>query len=325
MARHAWVAKADGGLRWGVQLCAEIRRYSALNRVLYENPREALLGTGQLVEQLGFDGLFIYDHPSQAPDNWIWLSGLAAVTERVMLGSVVNCVYHRHPVYLARMAADLDLLSQGRLMLGLGVGYLKREFNALGAEFMSDGDRLRGLEEALAIIQGVWGDEPFTFEGRYYNIDRVRIVPRPHQARVPLMIGGSGEKVALRNVARYADACNLNAQDIPELRRKLDALQRHCDDLGRPYDEVLKTEFTGWLILAPTEAEVQAKLRNIYPDGIPDTLAYLGVLAGTPEQIAAHYQQRRDAGIDYFVVQVVDGTDRETVTLLANEVVPQVS
>jgi alkanesulfonate monooxygenase SsuD/methylene tetrahydromethanopterin reductase-like flavin-dependent oxidoreductase (luciferase family) len=325
MARHPWVAQADAGLRWGVQLCAEQRRYSALNRVLHENPREALLGTGQLVEQLGFDGLFLYDHPSQAPDNWIWLSGLATVTERVWLGSVVNCVYHRHPVYLARMAADLDLLSQGRLVLGLGVGYLKREFNALGAEFMSDADRLRGLEEALAIIQGVWGDEPFTFDGRYYNIDRVRITPGPLQQPPPLMIGGSGEKVTLRNVAKYADACNLNAKDIPELRRKLDALQRHCEDLNRPYDEVLKTDFTGWLILAPTEAEAQAKINAMYPEGVPDTLAYLGILAGTPEQIAEHYQARADAGIEYFVVQVVDGMDRETVTLLANEVVPQVA
>lgn len=326
MARHPWVAKADEGIRFGVQLCAEDGRRSALDRDVKAEPYDALIESGKLVDRLGFDGLFIYDHPGQAPDPWVWLSGLASVTENVMLGSVVNCVFHRYPTYLARLATDLDHLSGGRLMLGLGVGYLPEEFAMLGVEFMSNPDRLRAIEEAVAIIQGAWGDEPFSYDGRYYQVENIRVVPPPlQQPRPPLMIAGSGERVTLRNVAKYADACNLNRSlSVDDTVRRLDVLKRHCQDLGRDYDEILKTDFTGWLLMAPTEDEVREKLSSYYPDGLPGSLDYLGVTAGTPEQIAVRFQEYADIGIQYFVVQLVDGSDRETIHLLADEVVPHV-
>lgn len=326
MARHPWVAKADEGVRFGIQLCAEDRRRSALDRDVKARPYDALIESGKLVDQLGFDGLFIYDHPGQAPDPWVWLSGLATATENVMLGSVVNSVFHRYPTYLARLATDLDHLSGGRLMLGLGVGYLPEEFAMLGVEFMPNPDRLRAIQEAVQIITGAWGDEPFSFDGRYYQVENIRVVPPPlQQPRPPIMIAGSGEKVTLRNVARYADACNLNRSlSVDDTVRRLNALKRHCDDLGRDYDEVLKSDFTGWLLMAPTEDEMQQKLASYYPDGLPGSLDYLGVTAGTPEQIVEHFQQYADIGIQYFVVQLVDGSDRETIQLLADEVVPHV-
>lgn len=324
MARHPWVAEADNGVRWGIQLCAEESRRSQLDRDLKANPADALIESGKLVDQLGFDGLFIYDHPGQAPDPWVWLSGLAMVTENARLGSIVNCVYHRYPTYLARLASDLDHLSGGRFLLGLGAGYLKREFESLGAEFMSNKDRAAGLAEVVEIIRGVWGPEPFAFDGRYYQIERAQVLPPPVQEPwVPIVIGGGGEQVTLRNVARYADACNLAVESIEDVRRKLSVIDKHCEDLGRDPAEVLRTGFTLWLIMGEDESAIQRKVNHYFPEGIPDVLAPR-VLTGTPEQIAEYYQQRVDIGFQYFVVQLIDGSDRETINLLAEQVVPNV-
>ena len=239
MARHPWVAAADNGVRWGVQL------------VLGDEGLPRLLEAGREVEALGFDGCFIFDHPAIQADPWTCLAALAAATERVRLGSVVNCVSYRHPTMLARLATDVDTISGGRLMLGLGIGWLVPEFAALGAPVASVTERFAALEEALEIIAGVWGPEKFAYEGTHYQVGPVRITPPPiQQPRPPLMIGGSGEKKSLRLVAQYADACNVN--DVahtengleriggPELiAHKYAVLRRYCDELGRPYDEIL--------------------------------------------------------------------------------------
>ena len=296
-----------------------------MDRDIKTNPYDALMESGKLVDQLGFDGLFIYDHVGQAPDPWVWLSGLASVTENVMLGSVVNCVFHRYPTYLARLATDLDHLSGGRLMLGLGIGYLPDEFKMLGVDFMPDRDRQRALEEAVQIIQGSWGDDPYSFDGDYYQVENIRVLPPPVQERPPIMIAGAGERVTLRQVAKWADACNLNGGPSPaQTRHKLDVLRSHCADVGRDDNEVLRSIFFGWVTVSPTEASLGRKLTAYFPDGAPSSLDRIDVTAGTPEQIAEKFQSYVDAGIQYFVVQLVDGSDRETIQLLADEVVPAI-
>ncbi len=327
MARHPWVAEADRGVRFGVQL------------VVGPEAMDGLLETGRLIERLGFDGLFIFDHPSIQADPWVCLSALAGVTERVRLGSAVNCLPYRHPVHLARMAADLDNLSGGRLMLGLGIGWLKSEFRALEIPFQPAPERHAAMEEALTVIQGVWGLEPFSFDGEHYRVEDVRIVPPPRQRpRPPIMIGGNGERVTLRLVARYADACNIselqdrgNGQEavggVETIRRKLEVLARHCEEAGRPDEQILRTHFTLKLILAPSESRVEAKLAELASaaSGSPATRRALpsAFVTGTPERVAAHYQALVDAGIQYFVVQL-DATDEETLRLLADEVMPRV-
>ncbi len=327
MARHPWVAKADNGVRWGVQLVAENGRRSAMDRDVKDNPRTALFESGKLVDSLGFDGLFIYDHPGQAPGPWVWLGGLAAVTENVMLGSVVNCVFYRHPVSLARHTSDLDHLSQGRVMLGVGCGYLPKEFAWFGADYQPAAQRQEALEEVLEIVQGAWGSDPFTFNGKYYDLDDVRIEPAPvQQPRPPIMLAGGGERVTLRQVARLADACNITAPEPDKVRQKFEALEQHCQEVGRPYDEVLRTTFTGWLIISETEAEAEAKLNSYYPEGIPKAIRdRINPTVGGVDQIIEHYQALADAGVQYFVTQIIDGDDRETIELLAKRVVPEVS
>ncbi|MCC6315947.1 MAG: LLM class flavin-dependent oxidoreductase [Thermomicrobiales bacterium] len=327
MARHPWVAAADDGIRWGVQL------------VLGEEGLATLRERGRLIESLGIDGAFIFDHPSMQADPWMCLAALSSVTERVRLGSIVNCVPYRHPAYLARLAADLDNLSDGRLLLGLGIGWLAPEFAALGVRYEDLSARYEALEEALEIIPGAWSEEPFSFAGRHYQLDALRIAPPPMQRpRPPLLIGGSGERRTLALVARYADACNINeVSNTPEgmrniegvagVRRKLAALRRHCDTVERPYDEVLRSHFTLKLVIAETDAAAREKLAQLLaaPSTSPGTRRShpSAFVVGSPDTVVAHYNAIAAEGIQYFIAQV-DSVDTETLELLSREVMPRV-
>ena len=325
MARQPWVAEADEGVRFGVQLVVEPEALSGL------------LETGRLVEALGFDALFIFDHPATHPDPWVCLPAVAAVTTRVRLGSTVNRVPYRHPAHLARLAADLDNLSGGRLVLGVGIGWYEPEFGALDVPLRPVPERQAALEEALTIVEGVWGPEPFSFAGEHYRTEAMRVVPPPAQRpRPPILIGGGGDRT-LRQVARFADACNVSeGQSVAgkmervggadAVRRKLETLRRHCDEIGRPYDEVLRTHFTLRLVIAPSEDALAAKLTPPSPTSASPGTRRSGAsaaLAGTPEQVVAYYREMVEVGIQYFVVQL-DGRDHETLTLLAEEVMPRV-
>ncbi|MFL5762006.1 MAG: LLM class flavin-dependent oxidoreductase [Thermomicrobiales bacterium] len=328
MARHPWVAAADQGVRFGVQLITS-HEPDAIPK---------LLETGKRVEALGYDALFIFDHPMIHVDPWICLPALATVTSQVRLGTVVNCVWYRHPAHLARLAADLDNLSGGRLMFGLGSGWHQGEFASLNVPFLSAPERQAGLDEAVRIIAGAWGDEPFTYVGTHFRTDAVQILPPPRQQPPPIMIGGSGERVTLRQVAEHADACNVN-EELPYdagvpvtdraavVKRKYDALRQHCANLGRAEDEVMRTHFTVNLQLAPT-ADAAAKKIDAYETSkstSPGTrrVGKSGVLWGSPSQLVEYYGAMVDAGTQYFVVQL-EGADLETIELLATEVMPNV-
>jgi alkanesulfonate monooxygenase SsuD/methylene tetrahydromethanopterin reductase-like flavin-dependent oxidoreductase (luciferase family) len=237
------------------------------------------------------------------------------------------------------MTADLDTISRGRFMLGLGIGWLKPEFEAFGARYDPPSERFAALEEALEIIPGVWGPEKFAYMGEHYQIGPLRVTPPPvQQPRPPLMIGGSGEKQSLRLVAKYADACNVN--DVahtdrglervggPELiAHKFDVVRRYCEEFGRPFHEVLRTHFTLRLVLGPDDATVARKVEAIGQagSGSPATRRAQpsAFMTGTPERVTAYYQSLADVGAQYFVIQV-DSGDTETLELLAREVVPRV-
>jgi alkanesulfonate monooxygenase SsuD/methylene tetrahydromethanopterin reductase-like flavin-dependent oxidoreductase (luciferase family) len=237
----------------------------------------------------------------------------------------------------ARLAADLDNQSGGRLILGLGIGWDANEFANLGLTMPAVGERQAALEEAITIIRGVWGDAPFTYHGRHYRTTNARVAPAPLQRPAPpLMIGGGREWVTLRQVAEHAEACNLlsygtglisAAPTAEVVGRKLAALRGHCAALGRPYETVLRTLSSGWLILAEDAAAVQAKLGRYFPTGLK--ARYAGpwrdfVVAGTPTEAVAFFQRQADAGIQYFIVETLDAADTETIRLWAERVVPLV-
>lgn len=320
---HPWVESFSGRIGWGLQAFA-----------LPQDPAPAcsILAAGRAADALGLEAFFIGDHPAYAPDAWLHLGVLAVQTSSIRLGSVVLCAGYRPPVLNARLAADLDNLSGGRVILGLGHGWNAGEFAQLGLPYPPVPERQEAMEEAIQIIKGVWGDQPFTFHGTHHFTVNERVTPPPVQhPGPPLILAGSGEKRALRLVAKYADACNFGSghatglvRSSDDVRRKNDVLDTYCLEAGRDPTSVLRSHFTSWLMLAPTEAEAKAKRDRYYPNGLNEEQQFSRVV-GTPEQVAEYYQGLVDAGLQYFVVQILDATDLETVDLLARELAPGVS
>lgn len=220
-------------------------------------------------------------HPAWGLEGWLPLAALAVKTERIRLGCHVNCIFYRHPVLLARLAADLDHISSGRLILGLGCGWDANEFANFGLPFPPARERQVALEEAITIIQGAWGAEPFTFHGRYFHTTEAQVTPPPLQRPgLPFMNAGGGERVTLRQVAQYTNACSLGSFGMVSgtltaegIHRTHTVLRQHCDALGRSFDTVLRAHFTGWLVLAENEACLQAKLQRYFPQDLEQRFA----------------------------------------------------
>jgi alkanesulfonate monooxygenase SsuD/methylene tetrahydromethanopterin reductase-like flavin-dependent oxidoreductase (luciferase family) len=311
---HPWVAAGQNRIRFGIA-------YGP--RVDWPETRTFV----QLVEALDFDSFWVMDHPASGFDAWSSLAALAAVTERIRLGPLVSCVFYRSPTMLARLAADVDRISGGRLVLGLGGGNHEREFAKLGLPFPSTAKRLAAVAETVQIVRGLWGEEPFSFEGEHLRVDAVNVRPGPAQRpHVPILIAGGGEKVTLRQVAEFADASNFSphamagsAYSAEDVQRKLAALRDHCAALGRPYEAVLRTQVAVPVVLAKTSSALEKKLAAI-PERVRRGYAS-STLAGRPEEAIAYYQVLAKAGLTYFVAGVY-GNDTETVRLLAEQVVP---
>jgi alkanesulfonate monooxygenase SsuD/methylene tetrahydromethanopterin reductase-like flavin-dependent oxidoreductase (luciferase family) len=290
-----------------------------------------VMRAGLLTEEVGLDGFYSGDHPGFSPEVLLHLAALARKTTRIELGSIVYCIFHRHPVMFARQIADLDRLSGGRAVIGLGIGWNVPEFARLGMTLPPVPERQRALEEYVQIVNGVWGDAPFSFTGETFSTAETQISPGPlQQPRPPLVIAGGGEKVTLRQVAQFADACNFGAsantgaaRGAAEVARRFEVLRGHCDDVGRPYDEILRTHFTSWLILAENDRDARAKREKYFPNGLTEEQTYTRII-GTPDQVVAYCTELVDAGVQYFVMQTQDASDTETIELLGREVAPRV-
>jgi F420-dependent oxidoreductase-like protein len=281
-----------------------------------------------------FDSIWVYDHfhpipkPVQATvfECWTITAALARDTKRVNIGQMVTCNGYRSPALLAKMASTVDILSHGRLYFGLGAGWYEHEWRAYGYGFPETRDRMRAFREACQIITKMWTEEEPTFQGEYYSIDQP--INQPKGVRKPhpsFWIGGSGEQVTLKMVARYGDACNIN-NDPAEIRRKLAVLQEHCSTVGRPYDEIIRSSVLGEAyILHPGEdprtmAEPTCKARGVsYDDYAPRAQL------DTPERFAQRIQELADAGINYIILNFPRAAfDIEQLHRFATEVAPLV-
>ncbi len=214
-------------------------------------PEIAAIGAG--VEEAGFDNLSVMDHYLQlefmgSPGNpmlegYTTLAFLAAHTSTVELQLLVTGITYRYPGLLAKVVSTLDVLSEGRAVLGIGAAWYEREHRALGVPYPPMAERFERLEETLQIVRQMWSPDEGPYAGKHYQLAETICSPQPLRA-VPVMIGGSGERKTLRLVAQYADACNLfaSAEEGPgAIKDKLDVLASHCADVGRPYDAIAKT------------------------------------------------------------------------------------
>jgi alkanesulfonate monooxygenase SsuD/methylene tetrahydromethanopterin reductase-like flavin-dependent oxidoreductase (luciferase family) len=309
---HPWVASGQGDVRFGIM-------------VQPSADGERLRELAQRIEALRYDAIWTYDHPLSlgAADCWITLALVATATSTIRVGSAVSCIPYRHPALLARMAADVDQLSDGRLVLGIGAGDDDAEFAQLGLPFPRLRERQTALEEALDVVCGLWSGEPFTYQGSHYQLREARLQALPVQRpRVPVLIAGGGERVTLRQVARRADMSNFgpdpwtgSARNIGDVVRKHDALRAHCEAAGRSFDSVSRSWFEG-LLLADTTAEAEARRER-------EGLVNESMRAFGPADAARHYRKLADAGIQHFIVWITPG-DEETLRRLAQEVIPEV-
>jgi F420-dependent oxidoreductase-like protein len=199
-------------------------------------------------------------------EGYTTLGFVAGQTRRIRLGLLVTGVTYRHPGLLAKIVTTLDVLSEGRALLGIGAAWYEREHLGLGVPFPPTAERFERLEEALQICRQMWSDDDGPFEGTHYRLAETVYTPRPiQQGGPPILIGGSGEHKTLRLVAKYADACNLFVSSVADVSHKLDVLRAHCDAEGRDYDAIEKTilgrvDPSGDVTEFLTEMEEYAKL-----------------------------------------------------------------
>jgi F420-dependent oxidoreductase-like protein len=290
------------------------------------DPAEAFEGVkakAQWAETHGFCWFSVMDHLIQiahigAPDEpfiegWTALSALAAVTSRVRLATLASSVAFRNPAHLAKIAAGVDLISRGRLTLGIGAGWFAEEYRQYGWEFPPrPATRIRQMEEAVRLIIDMWTQPRSSFTGKYFHTTNAILEPKP-KPRPPIMIAGGGEQLTLRAVARLADACNVSG-DPDMVRHKFAVLRRHCDAEQRDYATIERTNITSFL-LARDEAALAAKRQRLGAAG-----AFNG-FSGTVAQATDLIGRYQDAGVQLLISSVFRG-DAETFEFVAAEIMP---
>ncbi len=292
---------------------------------------EAMTQVGKAAEQAGYDSIWVYDHFHTVPtpeietcfEAWTTTAALTRDTTRVRIGQMVTCNGYRNPASLAKMASTVDVMSHGRLICGLGAGWYEHEWRAYGYGFPDTPDRMRAFREAVHIVTRMWTDEKASFKGKYYTIDGAINEPKGvHQPHVTLWLGGGGEQVTLKLVARFADGCNVGGGKLDVVRQKLAVLQQHCKDVGRDYDTITRSTSMNIFLLQdganPEQATARARGSVSYADYTKDTFV------ATPAQIADHIRQLVSLGINYVITYFPRvAYDHSMLDRFAREVMPQ--
>lgn len=280
----------------------------------------------QWAETHGFDWFSVMDHLIQIPfvgaedepfmEGWSTLSALAAVTSKIRLGTLVTSVAYRNPAHLAKIAAGVDIISRGRLTFGIGAGWHIPEYQQYGWEFPEKpAVRIAQMEESIQLILKMWSEPCATFHGKYFHVNAAILEPKPVQKpHPPIMIGGSGEQLTLRAVARWADACNLFG-DPALVKNKLDILRGHCDKVGRDFDTIERTNLTT-LLIARDETALRSRKDRLklaepfrgYALTVPQAIDLVGSFQNAGSQMLIFGNHLNDA---------------ETLELFAAEVIPQ--
>jgi F420-dependent oxidoreductase-like protein len=264
-------------------------------------------------ENAGFDSFWVMDHFHQIPivgkpeepmlESWTTISVLAGITSKIRLGTMMTGIIYRHPSILAKIGATLDVLSKGRLFMGIGAAWNEEESLAYGIPFPSVKERFLRLEEAIQIIHKMWTEEPSaSFSGKYYQIKNAYCNPKPVQKpSPPIMVGGTGERQTLRIVAKYADACNLFGS-AETVKRKLTILKEHCASVGRDYDSILKTKLG--IVVIDDDKEIAKERIQQVSRGMPEEQINEFAIYGTPEDVLRQIELFEEAGIQYLIVDL---------------------
>ena len=275
-------------------------------------------------EGAGWDSIWTWDHllaifgPWEQPifEGWTALAALGPITQRVRLGLMVGANTFRNPGLTAKLATTLDHVSSGRAVLGIGGAWFEREHDAFGIDFgASPGERLGWLDEAVMIMRRLLDGELVTHDGPRYTMHDALCEPRPVQPHLPILIGGSGRQKTLRTVAERADAWN-TAGSIDEVRDAVEALRRHCADVGRDIGSIeLTLSFP--IVLRDDADAARARFRELLDaNGVPFD-DFDGYLAGSPAEVAGTIRPYLDLGFETIIVRMPAPYDRETIERMA--------
>ncbi len=301
-----------------------------------------MLGVARTLEASGFESTWVFDHFHTVPvptqessyEAWTLMAALAATTDTIRLGQMCTSNSYRMPSYLAKVAADIDVISNGRLEMGIGAGWYEHEYLGYGYEFPKASVRIGQLDEGVQIMRKMWTEDEVHFDGRFYHLQGAISRPKPIQEpMIPIWIAGGGEKLTLRVAAKYADYTNFG-WTFEEFNRKSEILAEHCREVGRDFDEIVRSTNFGFVV-AETETEVEERLdeyqARMEPLVGPDKAAKMRAeylpsgegFAGTPEQIVARLRPWADAGMGYVIGYFPDAAyDRSGLELFGREVIP---
>jgi len=305
-------------IRFGVQ--------APQQHVTYQGLRE----TWKLIDSLGYDTAWVFDHffpilsdPSgPCYEGWTVLAALAAETSLVQVGTLVTGNMYRNPALLAKMGATLDHTSGGRLIMGLGAGWFELEHKAYDIPFGTTAERIHRVDEAAEIIKRLWTEKQVTFEGRYYHLKDAYCEPKPLQTpRPPLMMGGSGEKLMLRVIAKHADQWNtFGGPDV--FRHKIEVLKEHCAAVGRNFDEI-EVSWAGASLVTDSKEEKDALLQGwAAAFGVTPEQYAPGALVGTVAEVRDRIHALIDVGVTHFIPIANAPFNHNSIRRFAEEVMP---
>jgi len=296
-------------------------------------------GIAQHADAGPWASIWVYDHFHTVPvptdeathEAWTLMSAFGAVTERVRLGQMCTCMGYRNPAQLAKVAATCDIISGGRVEMGIGAGWYEHEWRAYGYGFPAAPDRLGMLDEGVQIMRQAWTQGRATLDGTHFQVDGAIVAPRPLQSGgIPLWIAGGGEKVTLKIAAKYAQYTNFDGT-IEGFTRKSELLRGHCDTVGTDFDAIVRSANYN-VVVAATETEAEQRLESVRsrlaPFVKPEVLdghaqSFRDSLFGTPEQVVEKLAAARELGMTYAILNFPEAAyDRSGIELVEREVIP---
>ncbi len=282
-----------------------------------------------------WESLWVFDHFHTVPvptteathEAWTLMSAFAASTERIRLGQMCTAMSYRNPAYLAKVAATVDIISGGRVEMGIGAGWYEHEWRAYGYGFPTAGERLARLDEGVQIFRQAWTTGEATLDGKHYQVDGAIVRPLPLQeGGIPLWIAGGGEKVTLRIAAKYAQYTNFSGEDFA---RKSELLRGHCAEVGTDFDAIVRSANTT-VVTGANETEIQDRLSALHTRLAPvlgqeaaTTWIDKAITHGTPDQITEKLSALRDLGLGYAILNFPEAAyDTSGIELFEREVIP---
>ena len=282
-------------------------------------------------ERLGYDSVWLDDHLMynnwSILEPWITLSSLSSLTSKIRLGTMVTCNAHRNPALLAKTAATLDVISNGRVEFGIGAGCQETEHLAYGYDFPKASVRIEAVGEALEVITRLWTQEKANYQGKHYNLRDAICEPKPFQKpHPPITVGGGGEKLTMKITAKYANRFDWGSlSSVDDYKRKLDLLQEQCKVIGRDFENIERSCWPGGQVLiAQNQRELEELISLCKPASLPMDEYRKGNLSGTPDECKKSLQVYVDLGVTYFMLYFADLPRTDGLKLFSEAVIKKI-